>query len=288
MGVVVTSANEQVRYTGAAIGTSFTIYGYARADSGTGWVFAAGDDTNFIGCEQYIDEMYLSYTGNYSTAISGYASGTRFFACVTYNGTTGNIYVRPVRSSAALATTSAAFTVTPASGLWLGQGVAFGSHTYGCLGAYNRVLTLEEIQRQSRQQWPISYRNLWAYWDFTRGGQASYNDESGSGRTGTTVNTPANADVWLQKFRGRRKFHPIGAGAPSPTEDLEGFRWRNDDGSESAATWINAQDADLTAPNNVRKRFRGLVNATNDPSAAQYTLEYRRAGSSLWIPVHLS
>lgn len=67
--------------------------------------------------------------------------------------------------------------------------------------------------------------------------------------------------------------------------ELEGYRWRNDDGSESAATWAAAQDASLTAPSDAVRRLRMLINATGDPLAAGFQLEYRKVGDPTWKAV---
>jgi hypothetical protein len=68
------------------------------------------------------------------------------------------------------------------------------------------------------------------------------------------------------------------------TLDQEGFRLRNDDGDEDAASWKEAQDANITAPKNANIRLRMIVDATGDPATAQYQLEYRRSGQ-LWRKV---
>lgn len=65
--------------------------------------------------------------------------------------------------------------------------------------------------------------------------------------------------------------------APSVTVEQEGFRWRNDDGSESAATWKASQDTDITEAAGVA-RLRVLLNGDGDPAAATYQLEYSRNG----------
>lgn len=62
--------------------------------------------------------------------------------------------------------------------------------------------------------------------------------------------------------------------------EQEGFRWRNDDGSEATATWKDAQDVSITLAAAATARLRVLVNATNDPPSQGYVLEYRRAGGS--------
>lgn len=62
------------------------------------------------------------------------------------------------------------------------------------------------------------------------------------------------------------------------TRDLEGYRWRNDDGSETSATWAAAQDTGVTAATGAPRRLRTIINATGDPASTQYRLQYRRQG----------
>lgn len=61
--------------------------------------------------------------------------------------------------------------------------------------------------------------------------------------------------------------------------DQEGFRFRNDDGSESAATWKANQDTNITLAADTAARLRMLVNATGDPASKNYQLEYRHKPS---------
>jgi hypothetical protein len=70
------------------------------------------------------------------------------------------------------------------------------------------------------------------------------------------------------------------------TLDQEGFRWRNDDGTEATATWQAAQDAQMTGPGLTPVRLRFVVNATGDPATGAYQLEYRKVGESVWMPVY--
>ena len=62
------------------------------------------------------------------------------------------------------------------------------------------------------------------------------------------------------------------------TLEQEGFRWRNDDGSESTANWAENPDTNHTVAKETRRRLRVLINATGDPAAAQFQLEYKEAG----------
>jgi hypothetical protein len=67
--------------------------------------------------------------------------------------------------------------------------------------------------------------------------------------------------------------------------DQEGFRFRNDDGNETTASWKANQDAQVTAATGTPFRVRFLVNATGDPASTAYQLEYRRSTSSNWKKV---
>jgi len=62
--------------------------------------------------------------------------------------------------------------------------------------------------------------------------------------------------------------------------EQEGYRFRADDGSESAATWLEAQDTNITRAIASPARLRVLINATGDPASAQYQLEVRRSGGT--------
>jgi hypothetical protein len=66
-----------------------------------------------------------------------------------------------------------------------------------------------------------------------------------------------------------------GGNLTSATLEQEGFRWRDDDGNESGASWLASQDSNLSRAISTNTRLRVLVNATDDPASAQYRLEYK-------------
>lgn len=70
----------------------------------------------------------------------------------------------------------------------------------------------------------------------------------------------------------------------------EGFRFRNDDGSETTATWKATQDSNITSEAESGLRLRTLINSTGatDPDAAQYQLEYKRSTDDVYYPVDQS
>lgn len=55
----------------------------------------------------------------------------------------------------------------------------------------------------------------------------------------------------------------------------EGFCFRNDDGSETTATWNADQDANITLGANTAKRLRFVIDTTGDPASKNLQLEYR-------------
>ena len=62
--------------------------------------------------------------------------------------------------------------------------------------------------------------------------------------------------------------------------DQYAFRFYEDDGSESGSTAAAAEDTNITAGASETKRLRIGIDATADPAAAQFKLQYRRDGST--------
>ena len=75
----------------------------------------------------------------------------------------------------------------------------------------------------------------------------------------------------------------------SATIEQEGFRFRNDDGSESTATWKADQDVNITLAATTAFRLRMILNATGDPASigAQLECRYKPSGGAFgsWAKV---
>ena len=69
------------------------------------------------------------------------------------------------------------------------------------------------------------------------------------------------------------------------TLDQEGFRFRNDDGDETSATWLASQDANVTAPLDTNTRIRFVLDGVGDPDATQFQLEAKLSTDSVWWKV---
>lgn len=79
------------------------------------------------------------------------------------------------------------------------------------------------------------------------------------------------------------------ASASTTTEinlEQEGFRFRNDDGDESNATWLGEQDAGATILRNTNYRIRFVVNAlSGDAPSTQFKLQYKKVADEVWLDV---
>jgi len=118
--------------------------------------------------------------------------------------------------------------------------------------------------------------------------------------SGTNISSPSQTQSWLNNG----SINPAGAGqrnntsgvrtfswtiedttwatvvceilaVASATIEQEGFRFRNDDGSESAATWKANQDTNITLAANTAFRLRFLLKATGNPDSIDAQAEAR-------------
>jgi hypothetical protein len=131
-----------------------------------------------------------------------------------------------------------------------------------------------------------------APWNTTTNAWASsYNDfrtsVSNPYANGRRVHGDGSYSSWFAPDSGNAdiQFRTYYDDALSLVIDQEGFRFRNDDGDEDGATWIDAQDTDITREIEVNTRLRLLLNATGDPPSSQYRLEYKKSSDSVWLPI---
>jgi hypothetical protein len=76
-----------------------------------------------------------------------------------------------------------------------------------------------------------------------------------------------------------------GTVADGATLEQEGFKWRNDDGTDATATSLASQDTDIIQPKSTNTRLRVLVNSTGDRGSENYQLEFRQVGGSTWTVI---
>lgn len=93
------------------------------------------------------------------------------------------------------------------------------------------------------------------------------------------------ADFTLSAAHSGLVFISTYRAATGITRIQEGFRFRNDDGSETTATWKDAQDTHVTSPLTTNNRLRLLIDGTGDPPGTQFRLDYKKSTDSEYIPV---
>jgi hypothetical protein len=114
----------------------------------------------------------------------------------------------------------------------------------------------------------------------------TYRSAVGSWAEGSpSGNTSVGVSAWTDVADGGICAVVLKPSAVTATSEQEGYRFINDDGSESAASFAADQDTGLTAPAGVNKRIRFLINTTGDVSSTQFQLEYKKSTSSTWIKV---
>jgi hypothetical protein len=101
-------------------------------------------------------------------------------------------------------------------------------------------------------------------------------DKITSGAQNPTTTTGSTPGAWVAT---------IATFIAGSSIEQEGFRFRNDDGSETTATAAGAQDANVTAPLSANLRLRALLNATGDPASQAFTLYYKKSGEGSYAAV---
>lgn len=71
-----------------------------------------------------------------------------------------------------------------------------------------------------------------------------------------------------------------------PTLTQARYRFRNDDGNESAATWAASENTTISLSKNTPKRLRVQVQTTGNVPSASYKLQYRKVGDPGWQDVN--
>lgn len=105
-----------------------------------------------------------------------------------------------------------------------------------------------------------------------------------------TATPPSGTGVGVMLFSGSSTSGNTvsyweGGDITTTTVEQEGFRWREDDGSETTATWAAAQDTHINAAVSTTRRLRLLLNGTGDPASTQYRLDYKKSSDSVYEAV---
>lgn len=218
------------------------------------------------------------------------ATGTPFFWFASCAGNGTNAITAGIRTASANTLTTAQADMDAAiadnTAIYfadIASSQSFNGRLWN-IKAWDRALSLEEVLIESfyeRMQFPAS-RNF--HWQMYR--HDALFDISGNGRNPTTGGTLTTEDgeYGLWTAEPLQIFVPAAVAA---TLEQEGFRWGNDDGSESAHTHAAAQDANVTAPASQALLLNWLVDITGDPGATTLKVQVALDGTDDWsdIPV---
>lgn len=157
---------------------------------------------------------------------------------------------------------------------------------------WTAALSADDLENERHQIYANRRADLigeYPFWDVA----TSLTDFSGNGATLTNLSgfggtAPSDTAVAFPvRIRARRAGRGV-AVAPITVATLtqSRFRFRNDDGSETTATWAAVEDADISVAALTAKRLRVQVAATGDPSAKSFKLQYRKVGDGTWRDIN--
>lgn len=102
---------------------------------------------------------------------------------------------------------------------------------------------------------------------------------AGSVDSEPTVSTSAN---WISAIVAIQE----GSAPATPEYEQTRYRFRNDDGSETTATWAAAQNTPISLAKSTPTRLRVQIQTTNDAPSASYKLQYRKVGDTDWQEIN--
>lgn len=140
--------------------------------------------------------------------------------------------------------------------------------------AWTASKTAAEVQVEVQTALPRIYTALYAFWPLFSGSGERARDYSANGRNWTEAGTLTDEDGPGVGWGAPALFTPM---VSAPALNQEGYRFRNDDGSESTATWQAAQDTPVTVSPNTPFRLRVTVKASGDPPGKTFRLQYKRS-----------
>lgn len=148
--------------------------------------------------------------------------------------------------------------------------------------AWQAALTPQEIIREQFVASPIRRAAIYGFWPLKPGISTHFGiDESGARNHMSTITgtlTPA-FDPPIPWSLPDIHWIPSSAGTV-PKIDQNAFRFRNDDGSETTATWRQTQNTNDSNTVSTRFRLRFLLNATGDPAAKNFQLQVKKSTES--------
>lgn len=131
-------------------------------------------------------------------------------------------------------------------------------------------------------QTPLTVNPGTLEWEADNYGAGSSHTGSGATRAATSGTTTI---TWSWTSANDYSYIGFAVQQVQASKEQEGYRFRNDDGNESTATWLAAQDTAVTQPLSTNTRLRVLIDSPDDPGSIQYQLEYKKSTDSTYKKV---
>lgn len=144
----------------------------------------------------------------------------------------------------------------------------------GFIRIWNTVRTSEQLKQYYRRNiLAANHTGLIVNCRFLEGSGAVVDNEATAGEDLDLYNSP----TWI-----------TGPDVESVEIEQHSFRWRDDDGSESAASWLAALNTGITREKNTNTRLRMLLNTDGDAISHEYTLQFRKQTTGTWRDVEVA
>lgn len=243
-------------------GGASTITGVTdNASGGSSSYSAAFNQTNYEGNQANGACFYCPSVKSGVTTITTALSNANVVSLVFVLEYSGLDSATPLDQATATAATATGTTATATSktttapyelivGLFLEHDNS--GYTWSNSGSY--TLRIQAVQTENGVPCGVSDRTV---------------TTAGAYAAAATISTSSTYYAWMVTFKGIALIQ-------------NDYRWRRDDGSETTATWVDAQGHLIAYQKLTNLRIRILVDSSSDSPSTQYQLEFRRIGASTW------
>ncbi|MCA0455663.1 MAG: LamG domain-containing protein [Chloroflexi bacterium] len=252
-----------------------------KVDTGN-WATMAYWSNNGSGAEYFIETDSGGDTANYYDLVGGdETNGTGptmtvdvWFFFMATRSNSGLTFYWGTEAGGTLNTATASHSHTPSTSTdkrwFIGNDVYsdFFNGEGAYVGFWNKTFDATEVDAQYRSTTPVNTADLVAFYALAAAASAG-TDSSGNGLNMSVTGTLSDG--------GSNPVPPVAV-----TVTQSAYRFRDDDGSESTATWRQSENTVDTAAPEDAFRLRLQVDADGDPASQDLQLEYSVQGSGVW------
>lgn len=112
-----------------------------------------------------------------------------------------------------------------------------------------------------------------------------YYDASGASMFFLSATFESYPNPWVGGTALNRNVSIYATYSPLASVSQTAYRFRNDNGNETTATWFAAENTDVTYPKSTNLRARLQASTTGDLPADLFLLEFKKTTNTVWRPV---